>query len=75
MKKIMGFIFVIALVIVTCLPVSAAPIKMKISFGDPESHFNLPLARKMLKPQIEKESNGQIIVEIYAGGVLGHIGK
>ena len=71
MKKIAVLCLAMFLTAAMCSLASADPIKMKISMGDPDSHFNLVMMREMLKPQIEKESNGQIVVEVYAGGVLG----
>ncbi len=69
--KNFAWLLVVVMVFFVCAPVYAAPIRMKISMGDPDSHFNLVLMKKMFKEQIEKGTKGAIKVEIYGGGVLG----
>ena len=63
MKK-MVWITVVSLFLLFSAQAMAAPYKMRLSHQMPESHF---LAREIqdFKVQVEKATNGQVIVEIY----------
>ena len=75
MKKltsgILSLAAVLALVCLASTTVFAAPVKLKVSMGDPDSHFIVRTMNSVFKKQIEEQSQGEIIVEVYTGGVLG----
>ena len=71
MKNFVKFALCGMLVIAAALPSYAAPFKMKISMGDPDTHINLKLMKEEFKPSLEKATKGQVVVEVYAGGILG----
>ncbi len=51
--------------------VFAAEFTMKVGYVVPESYPHHIAARDVLKPYIEKESGGRILVELYPNGQLG----
>ena len=75
MKKLTsGILCLVTILAVVCLvstTVFAAPVKLKVSMGDPDAHFLVTTMKEVFKKQIEERSQGEIIVEVYSGGVLG----
>lgn len=69
--KALSLLVALSVISFTATVSSAAPIKMKISMGDPDSHINVRFVREVFQKMVEEESKGAIKVEIYSAGVLG----
>ncbi|HCG63875.1 MAG TPA: C4-dicarboxylate ABC transporter substrate-binding protein [Sphaerochaeta sp.] len=70
MKRLLTVALLLVLIIV---PLMAAPLTIKLAHLNPQEPFDVPSAAMAaaFKSEVEANSNGQILVEIYPNGVLG----
>ncbi len=72
MKRTAGMIFLLGVCVLFVAGIgSAAEFTLKVGYVVPESYPHHIAARDFLKPYIEKESGGRILVELYPSGQLG----
>ena len=70
MKKHVLVLLVLALMVAS---LSAAPLTIKLAHLNPQEPFDVPSAAMAatFKSEVEANSNGEILVDIYPNGVLG----
>ena len=70
MKRLLTIALLLVLIMV---PLMAAPLTIKLAHLNPQEPFDVPSAAMAaaFKSEVEANSNGQILVEIYPNGVLG----
>ncbi len=73
MKKKMLFAVIVSVVVsVFCAPAFAAPeVTIRVGSIVSETHADMITMRDVFKSQVEKESNGRIVVELYPNAQLG----
>ena len=70
MKRLLTVTLLLVLMV---LPLMAAPLTIKLAHLNPQEPFDVPSAAMAatFKSEVEANSNGQILVEIFPNGVLG----